>query len=198
MDYKAMFGLLPSKYFVLNINISDEVPEYVREKYQEAVEKNNSVFRSTDTLEESLSMFDAGFDLYNVEEDIVNSGVISKKINHKINCSMVFVNEKRKVHCGYFLYPRSSMGSKTPLRLSNSVGVMDSGYRGDVIACVDNISNDSYSIKNGDRLVQICSPNIVYPTIVNIVNSKSDLDDLEVGKNIVNKRGTGGFGSTGS
>ena len=47
----------------------------------------------------------------------------------------------------YYLYPRSSMGSKTPLRLSNSVGIIDAGYRGNIIGVVDNISDrENYNI----------------------------------------------------
>ena len=34
---------------------------------------------------------------------------------------------------GYYLYPRSSI-SKTPLILANSVGIIDSGYRGNIKA----------------------------------------------------------------
>ena len=37
--------------------------------------------------------------------------------------------------------PRSSI-SKTPLRMSNSVGLIDGGYRGEIMASVDNISDD--------------------------------------------------------
>ena len=51
----------------------------------------------------------------------------------------VISNEITYTPCGYYLYPRSSTGSKTPLRLSNSIGVIDSGYRGNLIACFDNI-----------------------------------------------------------
>ena len=41
----------------------------------------------------------------------------------------------------FLLLPRSSM-SLTPLRLSNSVGLADAGYRGELIARVDCLSND--------------------------------------------------------
>ena len=41
------------------------------------------------------------------------------------------------------------------MRLSNSVGIIDSTYRGSIIAVVDNLSAYSYEIKKGDRLFQI-------------------------------------------
>ena len=85
----------------------------------------------------------------------------------------------------YYMYPRSSMGSRTPLRLSNSVGIIDAGYRGNLCAYVDNIKTQPYTINSGDRLFQICSPNLEAIQF-SIVNQLSDT-----------QRGDGGFGSTG-
>ena len=84
----------------------------------------------------------------------------------------------------YYLYRRSSI-IKTPLRLANSVGIIDSGYRGDIIACVDNIKNVPYTIEQGTRLFQICGPTLE-PIEFKLV---TDLSDTQ--------RGEGGFGSTG-
>ena len=85
----------------------------------------------------------------------------------------------------YYMYPRSSMVSRTPLRLSNSVGIIDAGYRGNLCAYVDNIKTFPYTVNRGDRLVQICAPNLE-PISFSIVNQLSD-----------SQRGVGGFGSTG-
>ncbi len=84
-----------------------------------------------------------------------------------------------------FILPRSSIGAKTPLRLSNSVGVIDSGYRGEVRALYDNISDEPYQIHKGDRIAQM----LVMPSYrfkANVVDSLEDSD-----------RGEAGFGSTG-
>ena len=84
-----------------------------------------------------------------------------------------------------FILPRSSIGAKTPLRLSNSVGVIDSGYRGEVRALYDNISDEPYEIHKGDRIAQM----LVMPSYrfkANIVDFLEDSD-----------RGLQGFGSTG-
>lgn len=84
-----------------------------------------------------------------------------------------------------FILPRSSIGAKTPLRLSNSAGVIDSGYRGEVRALYDNISNESYQIHKGDRIAQmLVMPSYRFKAIV--VDSLEDSD-----------RGEAGFGSTG-
>ncbi len=99
-----------------------------------------------------------------------------------------YVMTKNKSPEPFKLYPRSSMGSKTPLRLSNQIGVIDSGYRGSLMACTDNISDKEYVINKHDRLLQIVSFT-GEPMIVNIVNSVDELN--------YTKRGDGGFGSTG-
>jgi dUTP pyrophosphatase len=100
-----------------------------------------------------------------------------KKVNTNIKYSMPV---------GYFLYPRSSTGTKTPLRLANSIGLIDAGYRGNYIAAFDNIRAPDFKVERGQQLVQICPPNVTYPLRVELV---SELDETV--------RGAGGFGSTG-
>ena len=68
--------------------------------------------------------------------------------------------------------------------MANSVGIIDAGYRGDIMVALDNLSNEDYSINKGDRLFQICSPTLD-PITFELVNSLSQTD-----------RGEGGFGST--
>jgi dUTP pyrophosphatase len=87
---------------------------------------------------------------------------------------------------GYTLYPRSSTGSKTPLRLSNGTGIIDFDYRGEITACVDNISNEAYSAKQGQRLFQLCSYDL---SPIKFVLS----DELNT-----TIRQSGGYGSTGA
>ena len=97
-----------------------------------------------------------------------------------------------KTNTGYYMYPRSSI-SKTPLRLANSVGIIDSGYRGHLMGMFDCLplaqAGESYTIQPFDRLLQICSPDLgpIYVLLVDFEN--------ELGGNT--ERGIGGFGSTG-
>lgn len=124
---------------------------------------------------------DSGFDLTCVEEVIIEPGE-TKCIDFKIKCE-AFNNNNENI--AYGLIPRSSTGKNTPLRQSNSIGLIDAGYRGNIKVWVDNIKNDRYIIKPGDRLFQLFSPN--FETInYQIVNSLSDTN-----------RGENGFGSTG-
>ena len=86
------------------------------------------------------------------------------------------------------IFPRSSI-RKTNLQLSNSVGVVDSGYRGEIQATfnkiqgIDNVERDSYKV--GDRICQIMiipHPDIQFEEVEELNNTD---------------RGQGGFGSTG-
>ena len=77
------------------------------------------------------------------------------------------------------------MGAKTPLRLSNSVGIIDSGYRGNIMGIVDNLDNKEYVIQENTRLFQLCSPNLS-PITFELSDTLSET-----------RRGQGGFGSTG-
>lgn len=84
-----------------------------------------------------------------------------------------------------YIVPRSSIGSKTPLRLSNSVGVIDSDYRGELCVLYDNISDSVYHIKAGDRIAQL------------LIMPAHHFKAVEVDTLPETERGDGGFGSTG-
>ena len=120
---------------------------------------------------------DAGLDLYILEDQTFNPGD-TQKIKLGISCEP----EDGK---GYFLFPRSSI-SKTPLRMSNSIGLIDGGYRGEIMAVCDNIKDFKFSVKAGDRLFQIVSSDLS-PIKFKIVDELSS-----------STRGEGGFGSTGT
>lgn len=94
-----------------------------------------------------------------------------------------FSSKGDDTNISYYLYPRSSI-SKTPLRMANSVGIIDAGYRGELMVAVDNTSTEDYRIEAGQRLFQICSPTLS-PISYELTNVVSTTD-----------RGEGGFGST--
>jgi len=116
---------------------------------------------------------DCGYDLFALEEIRVNPGE-TVKIKFGICCESSY---------GFMLVPRSSI-SKTPLRMANSIGIIDAGYRGEIIAVVDNIKNKPYTINKGDRLFQLVAPSML-PINANIVTTLTETT-----------RGEGGFGST--
>ena len=124
---------------------------------------------------------DSGLDLFFPERVTIEPHSM-KLITLQIKCE-AYKDLEETCSCSYYLYPRSSI-SKTPLRMANSVGIIDAGYRGDIMVAVDNISDEPYTIEVHDRLFQICSPNLD-PITFGLVNQLSETT-----------RGTGGFGST--
>lgn len=190
-------------YFHLKVFIPEN-EESLRDKYTAAIEQHNETVFSH--IMGKRVDFDSGIDLFCPEETVVkDGGDDAVKINHKIKCSMLrvepfFLNppptqpEKMNLFdafpVGYYLYMRSSTGTKTPCRLANLTGIIDSGYRGDIIAAFDNRSTKSYTIGQYDRVVQICPPDLSYPIYVELVDTLEELGET--------KRGDGGFGSTGA
>ena len=83
------------------------------------------------------------------------------------------------------IVPRSSIGMKTGLRLSNSVGIIDEQYLGELGVLYDNISDSDYTIHAGDRIAQL----LIFPSY----HFKAEVvDELQP-----TERGEGGFGSSG-
>jgi dUTP pyrophosphatase len=128
---------------------------------------------------------DSGLDLFVTERMVVPGKALSFKVDLGISCE-AFMDKTKQMNVSYYLYPRSSMGAKSPLRLSNSVGIIDSGYRGNIIGIVDNLSDEDYVIEVNTRLFQLCSP-VLAPISFEVVNSLSETS-----------RGNGGLGSTGA
>ena len=120
---------------------------------------------------------DAGLDLY-IIEDLHFEADQTKAIKLGISC-------KPEDGTAYYLFPRSSI-SKTPLRMSNSIGLIDGGYRGEIMAVCDNIKSEAYTVEKGQRLFQL-------------VAADSSPIQYELVEGIsMTTRGTGGFGSTGA
>ena len=84
--------------------------------------------------------------------------------------------------------PRSGLALKNGITVLNTPGTVDSGYRGEVKVVLFNTGEDTFKIKNGDRIAQgvIAPVQIKRTTKFITVNQLDDSD-----------RGTGGFGSTG-
>ena len=120
---------------------------------------------------------DAGLDLYVLENIDFEPGE-TKAIKLGISCEP----EDGKA---YYLFPRSSI-SKTPLRMANSIGLIDGGYRGEIMAMCDNIKTERHTVKKGQRLFQLVATDSS-PITYELTES------LEM-----TTRGEGGFGSTGT
>jgi dUTP pyrophosphatase len=161
------------KVMRLRIFVSNNDDE-LKQRYQNAAALHNSNVLNNDFL-------DAGFDLFvpvSHEINNNNNNITLLKVNHQVQCCAQMYTDTNKVfNTGYYMDPRSSI-SKTSYRLANSRGIIDSGYRGNLIGMFDvinpNKSHDAPTeIQKFDRLLQICAPGLV-PIYVEIVNSLSE------------------------
>ena len=104
-------------------------------------------------------------------------------------------NERRTIGTGVrvsipdgyvgLVFPRSGLASKMGISLSNCVGVIDSGYRGEVGATLVNNDKMPHLLKAGERVCQL----VVVPFATCELEVVSALDETE--------RGESGFGSSG-
>jgi len=166
------------KYMLLKLFVADND---IRLLYKTNVAAHNDKILNS-------QFYDAGFDIFTPMPYSCAQGIVTK-INFQVKCAAQMVCESGKQYpVGFYMYPRSSL-SKTPLRLANSVGIIDSGYRGELIGAFDCATYGSqYVVLKQDKLVQICAPGLV-PVIVELVDSLEELGETA--------RGEGGFGSTG-
>lgn len=102
-------------------------------------------------------------------------------INFKIRCEMR--DNKTGSNVSYLLIPRSSI-VKTSFQMANSIGLIDAGYRGNIMAKIRGFSQVENIAKENQMLFQICAPDLS-PLSVQLVESLSETT-----------RGEGGFGST--
>lgn len=87
--------------------------------------------------------------------------------------------------CVGLVFPRSGLATKFGITLSNSVGVIDSGYRGEIGASLINTSDETTTLDAGTRVCQL----VVMPYVPCELVAVDELSETE--------RGANGFGSTG-
>ncbi len=80
---------------------------------------------------------------------------------------------------------RSGMAIKHGLTLINAIGTIDSDYRGELKIPMVNVSNEEYTLNDGERVAQM------------VITKYEKVEITEVKKLSDTERGTGGFGSTG-
>lgn len=125
----------------------------------------------------SHHMGDSGIDLYYPYETIGENTKVST-IDYKIRCEMIDLESNE--YTSYYLVPRSSL-AKTDFQMANSVGIIDAGYRGNIMAKIRCFGN---SVLPPGSYFQIVSPDLK-PIKVKIVEKLCDTS-----------RNDGGFGST--
>jgi dUTP pyrophosphatase len=169
---------------VLNLFV-DDASQDLKNIYLNAAHKHNL------SLIEDPHFCNSGFDLFLPEEQTFTSGSVNKA-SFKVKCSAKICNidddnSITSYFTGYPMHPRSSL-SKTALRLANSTGIIDAGYRGPLIGMFDCLV-DTCVIESYTRLLQVCAPGLM-PIYVRVIDSLAELGPET-------SRGEGGFGSTG-
>ena len=81
--------------------------------------------------------------------------------------------------------PRSGLAAKHGITVLNTPGTIDSDYRGEIKVILVNLSNDDFTIRNGDRICQM------------VVHKYETFEWDEVSQLNTTDRGGGGFGHTG-
>ena len=82
--------------------------------------------------------------------------------------------------------PRSGLAAKKGIGLINSPGTIDADYRGEIGVIVVNLSNEDFTVENGERIAQM----VIAKHEVAIWDEVESLNESD--------RGAGGFGSTGT
>jgi dUTP pyrophosphatase len=135
---------------------------------------------------------DSGFDLLFPQDVTFDTGFVTKFVDLNVKTEMLYVDCTSNAYssCAFTVYPRSSI-SKSPLMLANQTGIIDSGYRGNLIGAFRWLKYDNaitqFDVSRHTRLLQACHPTLC-PVYVVIVEEEQ-LSTSE--------RGAGGFGSTG-
>lgn len=103
------------------------------------------------------------------------------------NVTIVHTGLHMAIPEGYMgiVVPRSGLALKYGIQVMNTPGIIDSGYRGEIMIGLVNHGNEAFHIKEGDRVAQL----IIVPFQAPVFLSVDTLGETE--------RGNGGFGSTG-
>lgn len=140
----------------------------------QCIRSNEDLWETHKTFINAIRNGDSGLDIPCPEDIVIPGGSMGFSINLGIKCES---------HVPFFLLARSSI-AKSPIRMSNSIGIIDRSYRGELIAKVDNFIDKECKVERGTMLFQIVSFDGNTPTY-SLVRGVSNTE-----------RGEGGFGST--
>ena len=164
--------------YTLLIKLDQNMDDSVKEKYYNSIKNYDGIKNE-----------DSGFDLFCPKN---NNSPFNKDepydpytINFMVKSAMI--DEDKNKLSGYYLYPRSSI-SKYHILFSNHTGIIDKGYRGNLMAKIKGHGLwpfKNFKIEQNLRLFQICAPDLS-PLKVEIVEELPE-----------SLRGECGFGSTG-
>jgi len=135
--------------------------------------------RSSHDLPHYETIASAGMDL----RASVSESIILKPLERTIVKTGLFI----ELPVGYEaqVRPRSGLAAKKGVTVLNAPGTIDADYRGEIGVILVNLSNDNFTIENGERIAQL------------IIAKHERAEWLEAVELSETSRGEGGFGSTG-
>jgi dUTP pyrophosphatase len=125
------------------------------------------------------TMFSAGMDL---RASVLESSTL-KPLQRAIIKTGLFI----ELPIGYEaqVRPRSGLAAKKGITVLNAPGTIDADYRGEIGVILVNLSNEDFTIENGERIAQL----------VVAKHERANWEEVDVLEET--DRGSGGFGSTG-
>ena len=123
--------------------------------------------------------FSAGMDL----RANINEEIILKPLERKLIKTGIFIQLPEGYEAQ--IRPRSGLAYKHGIGIVNSPGTIDADYRGEIGVILVNLSNENFTIKDGERICQMVIAK--HETII--------WEEVEILEET--KRGAGGFGHTG-
>lgn len=137
------------------------------------------VNKSQNPLPKYGTEYSAGMDLMaNIDEPITLAPLERKLIPTGVYIELPENTEAQ-------IRPRSGLAWKHGITVLNTPGTIDADYRGEIRVILINLTNEEYTINNGDRIAQMVIANYI----------KAELKEVEILNDSV--RGVGGFGHTG-
>lgn len=113
----------------------------------------------------------------------LDAPVVLKSLERKLIPTGLFI----ELPVGYEaqIRPRSGLALKHGISLVNTPGTIDADYRGEIGVIVINLSNEEFTINDGERICQMVIAQYTHATLIEVDNLSDTL------------RGEGGFGHTG-
>lgn len=135
---------------------------------------------STHSLPNYETVASAGMDL----RANINEAITLKPLQRAIVKTGLFI----ELPIGYEaqVRPRSGLAAKKGISVLNAPGTVDADYRGEIGVILVNLSNEDFTIENGERVAQL------------VIAKHERAEWIEVKELSETSRGTGGFGSTGT
>ena len=179
-NYLDIASLVDSFSDVLRVRIFIDSPDpALRSLYINHINFHNYSLLNESNKEPHNRHVTSGFDLYNPSVSSFTP-YHTNTIDFQVKCNaFLYTNDNNKLrvkNSGFYMYPRASLG-KTDLRLANNIGIINSGYRGNLIGLFDYVGNSMEvyrSVTIYDKIVQICSPTLG-PVYVELVDDLSQL-----------------------